>query len=52
VPAEEAVAYLQETETGHIGLDQNATTHSRADATVAAIADYLSTLPEGALKVR
>jgi hypothetical protein len=48
----EVVAYLEKTETGHIGLNPNATTHSRAEATVAAIANYLSTLPEGPLKVR
>jgi hypothetical protein len=51
-PTAEVVAYLQQTETGHIGLSPNATTRSRAEATVSAIANYLSTLPEGPLKVR
>ena len=51
-PTAEVVAYLEETETGHIGLSRNATTRSRAEATVAAIASYLTTLPDGPLKVR
>jgi len=51
-PTAEVVSYLEETETGHIGLSPNAATHSRAEATVAAIANYLSTLPKGPLSVR
>jgi hypothetical protein len=48
----DVVAYLEGTETGHIGLTQNATMRSRAEATVAAIQEYLATLPPGPLKVR
>jgi hypothetical protein len=51
-PTAEVVAYLEETETGHIGLSRNETTHSRAEAAVTAIASYLASLPEGPLKVR
>lgn len=51
-PAAKVVAYLTETETGHIGVSLNATTQARAESTVAAIAEYLSTLPLGPLKVR
>jgi hypothetical protein len=51
-PAAEVVAYLEETETGHIGMTRNATTHQRAEATVAAVRDYLADLPPGPLKVR
>jgi len=49
-PTSEVIAYLVETETGHIGLTLNETTGSRAEATVAAIKDYLETLPLGAVK--
>lgn len=45
-------AYLEDTETGHIGLTRNNTTTERAVATVAAIRDYLKTLPPGPLRVR
>lgn len=38
------VAYLIDTETGHIGLTPNETTASRAEATVAALSDYLASL--------
>jgi hypothetical protein len=48
----DVAAYLEETEVGHIGLSPNATMRSRAEATVAAISDYLATLPAGPLKVR
>jgi hypothetical protein len=48
----EVIAYLVETETGHIGLSLNETTRSRAEATVTAINAYLETLPPGPLKVR
>jgi hypothetical protein len=51
-PASQAVAYLEEIEIDHMGGGRNATTRSRADATVAAIAEYLATLPAGPLKVR
>ena len=51
-PRSEVIAYLVETETGHIGLPLNETTRNRAEATVAAINDYLETLPLGPLKVR
>jgi hypothetical protein len=51
-PASQAVSYLEEIEIDHMGGGRNATTRSRADATVAAIADYLATLPTGPLKVR
>jgi hypothetical protein len=51
-PASDVVAYLEDTETGHIGLTPNETMRSRAEATVAAIGEYLSTLPPGPLKVR
>lgn len=51
-PSSKVVAYLEETETGHIGMTLNKTTRSRAEATVTAISDYLETLPLGPLKVR
>lgn len=51
-PTSNVVAYLEETETGHIGLTRNDTTRSRAEATVAAINEYLATFPPGPLKVR
>jgi hypothetical protein len=51
-PVAQAVAYLEEIEIDHMGGERNATTRLRADATVAAIADYLATLPAGPLKVR
>jgi hypothetical protein len=51
-PASEVVAYLEDIETGHIELTPNETMRSRAEATVAAIGEYLSTLPPGPLKVR
>lgn len=43
----EVIAYLVETETGHIGLSLNETTRSRAETTVDAITAYLATLPRG-----
>lgn len=46
-PTASVVAYLEDTETGHIGLTRSATTRSRAEATVAAISDYLATLGPG-----
>lgn len=52
VPTAEVVTYLEDTETGHIGLNRSTTTTTRAVATVAAIADYLAGLPDGPLKVR
>jgi hypothetical protein len=51
-PAVQLVAYLEEMEIDCMGVGRNDTTLSRAEATVAAIANYLSTLPEGPLKVR
>jgi hypothetical protein len=51
-PTAEVIAYLEETETGHIGLTRSVTTRSRAEATVAAIASYLAALPTNPLKVR
>ena len=51
-PADEVSAYLEDTEVGHMGLSRNATTGSRARATVEAIAQYLASLPPGALNVR
>ena len=49
---EEAISYLEEIEMVHMGGGRVETTRSRAEATVAAIADYLSDLPGGPLKVR
>lgn len=51
-PASEVVGYLEDTETGHIGITPNRTTRSRAEETVAAIREYLAPLPPGPLKVR
>jgi hypothetical protein len=51
-PASDVVAYLEDTETGDIGLTPNETMRSRAEATVAAIGEYLATLPPGPLKDR
>ena len=51
-PSSKVVAYLEETETGHIGMTLNRTTRSRAEATVAAISDYLETLLPEPLKGR
>lgn len=51
-PESEVVAYLEDTETGHIGLTPNETMRSRAEATVAAIGEYLAAFPPGPLKVR
>jgi len=51
-PASDAVSYLEGIEIDHMGAGRNSTTRSRAAATVAAIADYLATLPAGPLKVR
>ena len=48
----DVVAYLVETEVGHIGLTPNPTTRHRAEATADAIAAYLGTLTEGPGKVR
>jgi hypothetical protein len=51
-PSSNAVSYLEDIEIDHMGGGRNLTTHSRAEATVTAIADYLATLPTGPLKVR
>lgn len=51
-PYEGALAYLEEIEMVHMGGGRVSTTRSRAEATVAAIADYLAELPAGPLKVR
>lgn len=51
-PTSEAVSYLEQIEIEHMGGGRNSTTRQRAEATVAAIADYLETLPAGPLKVR
>lgn len=51
-PIEDAVAYLEEIEIVHMGGGRVATTRSRAEATVAAISDYLAELPAESLKVR
>lgn len=49
----EAIAgYLEETETDRMGLNRTFNITKRAEATVAAISDYLMTLPPGPLKVR
>ena len=48
----EVSAYLEDTEVGHIGLTRKPSTSSRAKATVEAISNYLSSLPQGASKVR
>ena len=50
-PADVA-AYLVTIETGHMGLSPGSTVRSRAEATVAAIGQYLGELPAGPLKVR
>ena len=49
---EDSVSYLEEIEMVHMGGGRVATTRSRAEATVAAIADYLADLPRGSFKVR
>ncbi|MBG7616720.1 hypothetical protein IWC96_15715 [Brevundimonas sp. BAL450] len=46
------VAYLEKIEMVHMGGGRLATTRTRAEATVAAIAHYLADLPAGPLKVR
>jgi hypothetical protein len=51
-PRTEAVAYLEEIEIDRMGLNPVATTRQRAEATVAAIADYVATLGPGRLQVR
>ena len=51
-PILKVAAYLEEIEIDHMGLGRSATTRERAEATVAAIADYLDGLPAGPLKVR
>lgn len=51
-PAPDAVSYLEDIEIDHMGCGRNSTTRSRAEATVAAIADYLATFPAGPLKIR
>ncbi len=51
-PKSEVVAYMEDTETGTIGLTPNETLRSRAEATVVAIGEYLETFPPGPLKVR
>ena len=43
-PATEVIAYLEDTEVGHIGLTRSPTTGARATATVEAIRDYLTTI--------
>lgn len=45
-------AYLEEIETENMGLNRAFNTNERAEATVAAIGDYLMTLPPGPVKVR
>lgn len=49
---ENIVAYLEEIEMVHMGGGRVATTRTRAEATVAAIAHYLADLPAGSLQVR
>jgi len=49
---EATVSYLEEIEIVHMGGGRIATTRNRAEATVAAIADYLAAVPAGPLKVR
>lgn len=51
-PAAEVIAYLEDSEVGHMGLTPSPTTPARAKATVEAIRDYLATLPPGPPKVR
>jgi len=51
-PDDEIIAYLEDTEVGHIGLTRSPTTGTRATATVEAIRDYLTSIPPGPLKVR
>jgi len=50
-PITSVIAYLENSETGHIGLTRSATTLSRAEATVAAINEHLATLEQGPSKV-
>ena len=45
-------AYLEEIETDRMGLNRSVNTGERVRATVAAISDYLHTLPPGPVKVR
>ena len=52
VPAPMVAAYLEDVEVRHMGNGGDATTRSRTEATVAAVADYLASLPAGPLKVR
>jgi hypothetical protein len=51
-PAAEVVGYLEEAETGYIGMTRNATTRQRAEGAVVAIQAYLATLPAGQRSVR
>ena len=51
-PTAEVIAYLEDTEVGHIGLTRSPTTGVRATATVEAISDYLTTIPLGPMKIR
>jgi hypothetical protein len=49
---EDTVSYLEEIEIVHMGGGRVATTRSRAEATVAAVADYIAGLPGGPVQVR
>jgi hypothetical protein len=51
-PASDAALYLEHIENDHMFGRRNPTARDRAESTVAAIADYLTTLPPGPLKVR
>jgi hypothetical protein len=50
-PRPAIVAYLEDIEVDYMGLGPGGSTRARADRTVAAIAEYLSSLPAGPLKV-
>lgn len=49
---EETIAYLMRIESEHMGLSDTPTIRERAAATVAALKEYLATLPGGPLRVR
>lgn len=51
-PPADIIAYLEDIEIGHMGLNRNITTRSRAEATVNAIASYVASLQVGPLKLR
>lgn len=53
-PTSEIASYLIHIETVHMGLGSAPATSSlpRATATIAAIAEYLDTLPEGPIRIR